>query len=129
MSLYKKPIPGIYALEWDDAIYIGSSVNITNRWHSHIINPSTNKDLTLKIKTELPSFKILKVFDKKPDRKLLLKEEEYYINKYINTNYILLNKRHKLLKDITNEKPNKAKKVVRNKNRNSRSQMGRKELS
>jgi len=105
MSLYKKKISGIYSLEWDDKIYIGSSINIMNRWHSHIVNPSTNADLTAAINMELPTFKILMIFDKKPDRKQLLKEEQFYINKYINTNRILLNKRHKVIKD---EKPNKA---------------------
>lgn len=107
MSIYKKRISGIYELRWDDAIYIGSSMNIMSRWHSHIINPQTSKDLTAKILSELPTFKILYIFDKKPQRNQLLKIEQEYINKYANnqTNLQLLNKRTKLLKDIINEKP------------------------
>ena len=103
MSLYKKKLIGIYALEWDDAIYVGSSINIMNRWHAHLTNPSTNNDLTAAICKELPTFKILHLFDKKTVRSELLKFEQLYINKYVNTNRKLLNKRHK----VYNDKPTK----------------------
>lgn len=84
--------PGVYKIENDKYIYIGSTIKwLTKRFSQHYHNYDGNHNKTQEVLKNGGTFVCLQSFDNGTDEQIIRESEAEYIRKYRNTDKILLN--------------------------------------
>ena len=93
-------LPGIYKFYTADCkkVYIGSTKCLYKRINSHINSLKNNVHSAKYLQNYINKYgldsiklEILKVYDSGVDRNFLFQEEQFYLNKYLNDDFILFN--------------------------------------
>ena len=95
--------PGVYKIENDFYIYIGSTMRgLTERFSEHFHNYNHKQNATQQILLNGGIFTCLESFEKDVEERVVRKREADFIKKYKNTNKILVNERmlYSIDKDI-----------------------------
>lgn len=84
--------PGVYKIENEEYIYIGSTINyLTGRFANHLRNSGGNHTKTQEVLKNGGTFTCLQSFENGTDEATIRECEAEYIRKYRNTDKILLN--------------------------------------
>ena len=84
--------PGVYKIENDDSIYIGSTTKkLTDRFSNHFNNHGGTQEKTQNVLLNNGKYTYLEYFDRGTDEQVIRDAEAYYIWKYQNCNKEKLN--------------------------------------